>query len=56
MGFGSKVTEEIFRKSKEIIQDARSSRNGQLSGYGNAIVVPQAVEFIRACMEEFEDE
>lgn len=52
MGFSPKVAEEIFRMSKEIIQEARSSRNGQLAGYGNAIVIPQAVEFIRACMEE----
>jgi hypothetical protein len=33
---------------------ARASRKGQLAGYGNAIVIPQAVEFILACMEEID--
>jgi DNA (cytosine-5)-methyltransferase 1 len=36
----------------ELARMARASRKGQLAGYGNAIVIPQAVEFIRACMEE----
>jgi DNA (cytosine-5)-methyltransferase 1 len=52
LGYGSKALQRVIRKSKEILQKARSSRNGQLSGYGNAIVIPQAVEFIKACMEE----
>lgn len=52
LGFSAKTFKEVLRDSKAILKVARASRNGQLSGYGNAIVIPQAVEFIRACMEE----
>lgn len=52
LGFSAKTFKEVLRDSKAILKVARASRNGQLSGYGNAIVIPQAVEFIQACMEE----
>lgn len=52
LGYGTKAFQRVIRKSKEILQEARGSRNGQLSGYGNAIAIDQAVEFIRACMKE----
>ena len=52
LGYGPKDFQRVIRKSKEILSEARGSRNGQLSGYGNAIVVPQATEFIKACLEE----
>jgi DNA (cytosine-5)-methyltransferase 1 len=52
LGLGPKNLKAMLRESKAILKAARASRNEQLSGYGNAIVIPQAVEFIRACMEE----
>lgn len=52
LGYGTKTFKAVLRESKAILKAARDSRNGQLAGYGNAIVLPQAVEFIRACMEE----
>lgn len=56
LGLGAETTKSVLRESKAILKVARDSRNGQLSGYGNAIVIPQAVEFIRACMEEFDEQ
>lgn len=52
MGLGAKTFKEVLRESKAILKAARDSRNGQLAGYGNAIVVDQAVAFIQAVMEE----
>jgi DNA (cytosine-5)-methyltransferase 1 len=52
LGLGAKDFQRVLRESKAILSEARRSRNEQLKVYGNMIVIPQAVEFIRACMEE----
>lgn len=52
LGLGAKDLHRVLRESKTILSEARRSRNEQLKVYGNMIVIPQAVEFIRACMEE----
>jgi hypothetical protein len=38
-------------RSFENVNDTQEARGMRLKGYGNAIVAPLAVEFIRALME-----
>lgn len=52
LGLSAKTLKAVLRESKAILKAARSSRKGQLAGYGNAIVIPQAVEFIKAVIDE----
>ena len=39
------------KSARRIIREARSNRVGRLRGYGNSIVPPVAVNFIRAFLE-----
>lgn len=49
--FGSGGFKDLLGQCKKILWEARGCRNQQLKGYGNAIVIPQAVAFIESYLE-----
>lgn len=51
LALGPGNIKDLLRKCKKVLREARGCRNQQLKGYGNAIVVPQAVAFIESFME-----
>jgi DNA (cytosine-5)-methyltransferase 1 len=46
---------EVAGLSQNNLREAKRNRKGRLMGYGNAIVVPLAVEFLRVVMEVIDD-
>jgi len=52
---GAGNIKDLLRQCKKILRSARSCRNQQLKGYGNAIVTTQAVAFVEAYLEAEEE-
>jgi len=52
MGFSAKAIQRMLRRPRSLLAMAGRNRVGRLKGFGNAIVVENAVRFIRAAMEE----
>lgn len=51
LGVGAKRAKKIIKHTNIRLAAARSNRIGRLRGYGNSIVPPLAVEFIRSIMD-----